>query len=137
MPQLGLEVTEGTVMSVLVEVGSEVQREQPLMELETDKAVTELLAPCDGVVHALEAGPGDSVPVGGVLLRLVPRAAELLDGAAGVAPPAADPVRIEAARGAAVAALSGTAVAEPPRPRVAPVARRAAREFCFDLTAIA
>lgn len=137
MPQLGLEVTEGTVMAVLVEIGSEVQREQPLMELETDKAVTELLAPCDGVVHALEAGPGDSVPVGGVLLRLAARAGEPLDGAAGAAPPAAGPVRIEAAPAPVTAALSGTAVAEPPRPRVAPVARRAARELGVDLTAIA
>ena len=137
MPQLGLEVTEGTVMAVLVESGSEVQREQPLMELETDKAVTELLAPCDGVVHALEAGPGDSVPVGGVLLRLAARAGEPLDGAAGAAPPAAGPVRIEAAPAPVTAALSGTAVAEPPRPRVAPVARRAARELGVDLTAIA
>ena len=137
MPQLGLEVTEGTVLAVLVEIGSEVQREQALMELETDKAVTELLAPCDGVVRSLEAGPGDSVPVGGVLLRLAARADEALGGADGDAPPAAGPVRIEAAPAAAAAALSGAAVADPPRPRVAPVARRAARDLGVDLTAIA
>jgi pyruvate dehydrogenase E2 component (dihydrolipoamide acetyltransferase) len=70
MPQLGLEVSEGTVTAVLVEIGGEVRANQPLMELETDKAVTEVLAPCDGIVRTIEAGTGDTVLVGAVLITL-------------------------------------------------------------------
>src|SRR5829696_117197 len=70
LPQLGLEVTEGRVNAVLVEVGAHVTRDQPLVELETDKAVTDVVAPEDGVVASIEVAPGDTVPVGTVLLTL-------------------------------------------------------------------
>src|SRR6476646_9713242 len=70
LPQLGLEVTEGRVNSVLVEVGARVARDQPLVELETDKAVTDVVAPADGVVVSIDVAEGDTVPVGAVLLQL-------------------------------------------------------------------
>jgi pyruvate dehydrogenase E2 component (dihydrolipoamide acetyltransferase) len=118
MPQLGLEVTEGTVTAVLVEVGADVHRDQPLMELETDKAVTEVVAPCDGLVESIEAGPGETVSVGAVLIRLASEA----ETDSAVAP---------AGTAATVSTSDG-----PPRLRVAPVARRAATRLGVDLTTI-
>ncbi|MDX6729417.1 MAG: Biotin-requiring enzyme, partial [Baekduia sp.] len=42
MPQLGLEVSEATVLAVLVAPGQRVAEGEPLLEMETDKATTEL-----------------------------------------------------------------------------------------------
>ena len=90
LPQLGLEVTEGTVNVVLVEVGAEVTRDQPLIELETDKAVTDVVAPTDGTVVSIEVAPGDVVPVGAVLMQLATSApAESAGNDAAEAAPAA------------------------------------------------
>jgi pyruvate dehydrogenase E2 component (dihydrolipoamide acetyltransferase) len=118
MPQLGLEVTEGTVTAVLIEVGADVRRDQPLMELETDKAVTEVVAPCDGVVESIEARPGETVSVGAVLIELASEAQT-------------DP---PLARGGKTATVSTSAAR--PRLRVAPVARRAATKLGIDLETV-
>ena len=127
MPQMGLEVTEGTVTAVLVEVGAEVKRDQPLMELETDKAVTEIVAPSDGVVSSIEAALGDVVPVGAVLMQLAG------DAPAGAVGAPAEPVAA-GGNGSGVAAPAPAAAGA--RLRVAPVARRAAAKLGVDLAAI-
>ncbi len=117
MPQLGLEVNEGTVTAVLVKIGAEVRRDQPLIELETDKALTEVVAPCDGIVRTIEAEPGQTVPVGAIMIKLADSASEPVDG---------DP----APRGSRCDAAGRE------RLRVAPVARRAAAERGIDLATI-
>ena len=84
LPQLGLEVTEGRVNAVFVEVGAQVRKDQPLVELETDKAVTDVVAPEDGVVQSIEVAPDDTVPVGAVLVVLATAgAAEPVTGRTG------------------------------------------------------
>lgn len=70
MPQLGLEVTEGTVTDVFVAVGQQVRKDEPVLELATDKAQTDVVAPSDGIVEAIDVQVGDTVPVGAVMLRL-------------------------------------------------------------------
>ena len=80
MPQLGLEVTEGDRHGATrVRSATAVSQDQPLVELETDKAITEVLAPGDGVVRAIECELGQTVPVGAVLARLADSADEPLD----------------------------------------------------------
>jgi pyruvate dehydrogenase E2 component (dihydrolipoamide acetyltransferase) len=131
MPQMGLEVTEGIVTAVLVQVGAEVEREQPLMELETDKAVTEVVAPTAGVVRSIEVSEGDTVPVGAVLMHI--------GGDEPVPAPAPAPAPAQPAAAAAVTngrAEAPVATAEAPRQRVAPVARRAAVKLGVDLAAV-
>lgn len=70
MPQMGLEVTEGSVIAVRVEVGQSVDLDDVLVEIETDKALADVVAPRDGVVAEISVAPGDAVPVGAVLLVL-------------------------------------------------------------------
>jgi pyruvate/2-oxoglutarate dehydrogenase complex dihydrolipoamide acyltransferase (E2) component len=70
MPQLGLEVTEGTVVEIHVSPGSSVVRDQTLLELETDKALTEVEAPRAGVVARVEVEVGQTVHVGATLILL-------------------------------------------------------------------
>ena len=70
MPQLGEDVAEATVNKWLVREGDLVTREQPLVEVATDKADTELPAPTSGRVIQICAAEGAVVPKGGLLCRL-------------------------------------------------------------------
>ncbi|HZO16824.1 MAG TPA: dihydrolipoamide acetyltransferase family protein [Polyangiaceae bacterium] len=70
MPQLGESVAEGTVTQWHVKPGDFVRREQPLLEVATDKADSEVPSPSDGVVVKLVANEGDIVPTGGVLCTI-------------------------------------------------------------------
>ena len=76
MPQLGESVAEGTVTKWLVREGDYVKREQPLLEVATDKADTEVPAPAAGRVAQLAAAEGTVVPKGGLLCRIDETATE-------------------------------------------------------------
>ena len=70
MPQLGESVAEGTVTRWLVRDGDHVTRDQVLLEVATDKADTEVLAPAGGVVTGIAAAAGTVVPKQGLLCRI-------------------------------------------------------------------
>ncbi|HEX6228561.1 MAG TPA: dihydrolipoamide acetyltransferase family protein [Solirubrobacterales bacterium] len=149
LPQMGLEVTEGTVTAVLVTAGDRVAEGDTVVEVETDKAIAEVPAPRAGFVTAIEVEVGDTVPVGATLIQLgdsaddrAPAAADrspaassagpvaagdppppaVAEASSGVGPPTAPPAE-EAARGEPVRARSGNGSG---RLRAAPIARRAA-----------
>lgn len=70
LPELGENIESGTVTAVLVAVGESVQKDQPVIELETDKAVVEVPSPESGTVLEIHAKEGDTLSVGGVILVL-------------------------------------------------------------------
>src|SRR6267378_5961052 len=70
MPQLGESVVEGTIVRWLAEPGQRVERDQPLVEIATDKANTEIPSPSAGVLVEVIAQEGAVVQVGGPLARL-------------------------------------------------------------------
>jgi 2-oxoglutarate dehydrogenase E2 component (dihydrolipoamide succinyltransferase) len=70
LPALGESVVEGTVARWLVKEGDRVRRDQPLVEVTTDKVDAEIPAPEDGVVERLLVAEGATVPVGTALLLL-------------------------------------------------------------------
>jgi len=70
MPQLGESVAEGTVTQWHVKEGDYVEREQPLLEVATDKADSEVPSPASGVIKKIEAGEGDIVATGGLLCTI-------------------------------------------------------------------
>jgi len=70
LPDLGDSVTSGEVISVLVSVGDEVGRDQPVIELETDKAVIEVPCTVSGRVSQLHVGQGDTAAVDQVMLTI-------------------------------------------------------------------
>src|SRR3954471_13436100 len=70
MPQLGESVVEGTVVRWIAKPGQRVERDEPLVEIATDKANTEVPSPTSGVLVETLAKEGAVVPVGQPLARL-------------------------------------------------------------------
>jgi pyruvate dehydrogenase E2 component (dihydrolipoamide acetyltransferase) len=68
LPELGENIESGVVAKVLVSVGDRVEVDQPVLELETDKAVVEVPSSVAGVVREIPLSEGDEVRVGQVLL---------------------------------------------------------------------
>jgi 2-oxoisovalerate dehydrogenase E2 component (dihydrolipoyl transacylase) len=68
MPDLGEGLEEGEIVAWLVAEGDTVTLNQPLVEVETAKAVVEIPSPYAGVVVGLHAGAGETVAVGGALV---------------------------------------------------------------------
>ncbi len=67
MPEMGEGVVEGTIATWLKQVGDEVEEYEPILEIETDKVTTEVVAEAEGVLTAIHAQEGDVVQVGQVL----------------------------------------------------------------------
>jgi pyruvate dehydrogenase E2 component (dihydrolipoamide acetyltransferase) len=70
MPRLSDSMEEGTVLKWLVDLGGEVKRGQPLVEIETDKANMTYDADTDGVLVEVIAQEGDTLPVGEPIARV-------------------------------------------------------------------
>jgi pyruvate dehydrogenase E2 component (dihydrolipoamide acetyltransferase) len=67
-PDVGEGITEGEVVRWLVKEGETVRADQPLVEVETDKAVVEIPAPRAGTILRLAAGEGEKIRVGDILV---------------------------------------------------------------------
>src|SRR5215216_1673427 len=70
MPQMGVSVSEGTVTKWLKSVGEEVQADDPLLEISTDKVDTEVPSPGSGVLSEILVQEGETVEVGTLLARI-------------------------------------------------------------------
>lgn len=68
LPDVGEGVSEGELVSWLVEEGDPVTEDQPLAEVETDKALVEIPSPINGTVRERRFEPGDIMPVGDVFI---------------------------------------------------------------------
>ncbi|HEX6677188.1 MAG TPA: dihydrolipoamide acetyltransferase family protein [Actinomycetes bacterium] len=87
LPDLGEGLTDGEVVRWLVQEGDTITLNQPIVEVETAKAVVEIPAPYAGRVTKLHAAEGESLDVGAPLLSV--------DTGAGAAPPAAGEPGVE------------------------------------------
>ena len=67
MPQLGETVTEGTISAWHKNVGDEVEKDESLLDVETDKVATEIPAPVSGVLRQILVAQDETVDVGTVL----------------------------------------------------------------------
>ena len=74
LPRLAEGVETGTVVSILVSEGQEIKKDQPFMELETQKAVGSIPAPESGTVTKIHVKEGMEVSVGQLLLSIAPAA---------------------------------------------------------------
>jgi 2-oxoglutarate dehydrogenase E2 component (dihydrolipoamide succinyltransferase) len=122
VPQLGESVTEGTITKWLVKEGDIVVKDQPIAEIATDKADSELPAPAAGRVSKLLAKEGDVVPVRTVICQLD-------DTAEGTADPHPASPNIATKTAEPIPPTNDVA----PKPLAPPSTRRAALEQGVDL----
>lgn len=75
MPHLGDGIDSGDVLELLVHEGDVIEKDQGILEIETGKATLQVPSPAGGKVVRIHVQPGQTVPVGGLLLTLEPVAA--------------------------------------------------------------
>jgi 2-oxoglutarate dehydrogenase complex dihydrolipoamide succinyltransferase (E2) component len=114
VPQLGESVAEGTVSKWLKQVGDRVRKEEPLVEIQTDKINVELPSPAEGVLEAITVPEGTTVLVGTEIgvLAAADGSAALATAASAAAAPAPAPAAPRS--GAETAPASAPAMAAPP-----------------------
>ena len=116
VPAMGESVTEATISKWFKKEGDTVKRDEPLLELETDKVTVEVPSPADGAIESISAQAGATVQVGALL-------GAIAEGAAGAAKPAAakpaPAAKAEAPKAPAPAPAKTDAPAMPSAKRIA------------------
>ncbi|MEI6337657.1 MAG: 2-oxo acid dehydrogenase subunit E2 [Verrucomicrobiota bacterium] len=67
MPQLGESIAEATIVKILFKEGDAIEADKDILEVETNKAVMGVTAPCSGTLCQLNAQEAESYPVGAIL----------------------------------------------------------------------
>jgi 2-oxoisovalerate dehydrogenase E2 component (dihydrolipoyl transacylase) len=129
MPQLGESVTEGTVDKWLKHEGDFVKRDEPIVEVVTDKVNAEIPSPYEGKLVKIAAAEGEVVRVGSVIAQIeVAGAAPAAAPTTSTAPAAAPPP----AKAQAPVAAGHPAPAGDEHPRLSPAVRKLAAENGLD-----
>ena len=129
VPSVGESITEGTISRWFKKDGEIARTGEPLFELETEKATTEVPAPAAGVVH-IAVPEGQTVAVGATVARIeeaqpgMSRVSEKKDGRASASP-------------APATSRQATPASPQPEPLLSPAARRLALEHGVDIQALA
>lgn len=138
MPQMGVSVSEGTVTKWLKQQGEAIARDEPLLEISTDKVDTEVPSPGEGVLAQILVAEGETVEVGTVLAVIAPAGAEVAAPAAPAAPPEpppAEPEPVAAAPEPPPAPAVAPAPVPPPEPAPAVAASGNGRAFVSPVVA--
>ncbi len=127
MPQMGVSVSEGTITRWLKQEGEQVEADEPLLEISTDKVDTEVPSPASGTLTQILVQEGETVDVGTKLGQIGGAAGEAPPAAAEPeAPPAAEETPEPATAGAAAEAVAASPAETPaptaPEPSAAPPA---------------
>lgn len=70
LPELGENIESGSIASILVAVGEHVEKDDPILELETDKAVVEVPSTHSGLITNIHINTGDTLNVGDTILNI-------------------------------------------------------------------
>jgi 2-oxoisovalerate dehydrogenase E2 component (dihydrolipoyl transacylase) len=138
MPQLGESVTEGTVDKWLKNEGDFVKRDEPLVEVITDKVNAEIPSPFEGKLVKITAAQGETVQVGAVIAQIE------VAGAPAAAAAQAPAKQQQAAASVSEAASEAPGPATQPAPagggngnaRLSPAVRKLAAEHGIDPTSL-
>ncbi len=109
MPQMGVSVSEGTITRWLKQVGEQIEADETLLEISTDKVDTEVPSPASGVVSEILVQEGETVEVGRVLARI---GGEVSSASPAPESPAPEPPTQPAAAASDRAASEGEAAPE-------------------------
>ncbi|HEX4026756.1 MAG TPA: 2-oxoglutarate dehydrogenase complex dihydrolipoyllysine-residue succinyltransferase [Rhizomicrobium sp.] len=138
VPAMGESVTEATISKWFKKEGDAVKRDEPLLELETDKVTVEVPSPADGAIESINVQAGATVQVGALLGAIAEGQAGAAANKAGAAPKAAAP-KPEAPKPAAPAPVAPapkapSTTADAP---AMPSARRISEESGLALSSVA
>ena len=134
MPNVGEGVTEGEIVRWLKQLGDFVARDEPVVEIETDKAIVEIPSPFEGTLTSILVPEGETVPIGTAIAEITTADSATPEPA----PPAAQPTP-EPARAPAPAAEPSPALRPQPAPPAggySPAVRRLAAEHGVDLSLV-
>jgi pyruvate dehydrogenase E2 component (dihydrolipoamide acetyltransferase) len=135
MPALEMAQETGKLIAWRKQEGDRVTKGEPLLEIETDKAVVEVEAPADGILAGIKASAGQDIPVGQTIAWIV-------------APGEAVPIETESAAPAARAGshaaspakeqpqVAATTSAPASNARISPKARRLAKELGVEIATV-
>ncbi len=134
MPALEMAQETGKLLAWRKKEGEQVTKGEPLLEIETDKAVVEVEAPGDGLLAAVTAKVGDEIPVGQTIAWLVKPGEAPPDVGAQQKSPSARATT--APERAAIAAPHAGDLHADAAPLISPKARRLAKELGIDISRI-
>src|SRR5438477_8630241 len=133
MPALEMAQETGKLLAWRKQEGDRVSKGEPLLEIETDKAVVEVEAPADGILAGIKGGAGEDIPVGQTIAWIV---------APGEVPPVESETVVPIARAGsrskieasqALASPAGRAMpGQAATAKISPKARRLAKELGVD-----
>ena len=135
MPALEMAQETGKLIAWRKKEGDRVSKGEPLLEIETDKAVVEVEAPADGVLAGIKASEGAEVPVGQTIAWIVAPGEKPPAGSASFAPAAratSQPKPDQFHSASTQAATPASAASA----KISPKARRLAKELGVDIVAI-
>jgi 2-oxoglutarate dehydrogenase E2 component (dihydrolipoamide succinyltransferase) len=155
MPQMGESITEGTVSKWLKAVGDTIEKDEPLLEISTDKVDAEVPSPAAGKLLEIKVNEGETVEVGAVLALVGAEGASQVSTPQSQvpSPPSAsengkaEPVKTETAVAAAASANPRSEIRNPQsngdvsvedlrRTKSSPLVRNIAKEHGIDITRI-
>jgi len=158
MPQMGESITEGTVSKWLKAVGDQIEKDEALLEISTDKVDAEVPSPAGGTLLAINVQEGETVEVGSVLALVgvqgsvtpakatdspLPPAVSTQPDTETIKVPAAEAASVPPVRKAVATASSGngdsgtpTTIDELRRTRSSPLVRNIAKEHGIDIARI-
>ena len=135
MPNVGEGVTEGEIVRWLKQLGDFVARDEPVVEIETDKAIVEIPSPYEGTLTSILVPEGETVPIGTAIAEIT-----TADSAAPEPePPAAQPTPEPSPASRPQAADPSPASRPQPAPPAgsySPAVRRLAAEHGIDLSLV-
>ena len=144
MPQMGESITEGTVSKWLKSVGDTIEKDEPLLEISTDKVDAEVPSPAAGKLLAINVQEGETVEVGSVLALVgaeggatVPSSKPQAPSPIAVEVPVAKPGQAPAMPVATNGGANGDrSIDELRRTKSSPLVRNIAKEHGVDITRI-
>jgi pyruvate dehydrogenase E2 component (dihydrolipoamide acetyltransferase) len=134
MPALEMAQETGKLIAWRKKEGERVTKGEPLLEIETDKAVMEVEAPADGLLAGITGVVGTDIPVGQTIAWIVAPGEDLPKAGEAVAAAPAARAKTESYAGSVAAPSSESAAA--PAARISPKARRLAKELGVDIASL-
>jgi len=131
MPALEMAQETGKLLAWRKKEGDSIVKGEPLLEIETDKAVVEIEAPADGILAGIRSHEGAVVPVGETIAWIVAQGEQ---PPAVAATPAASARATSAPSRAATASAAATAPIASRNVQISPKARRLAKEHGVDIS---